>query len=121
MNRVVHFEINAKEPKRAVEFYKSVFGWKIDKWDGPQDYWLASTGDESEPGINGAIMTAGEKSSTVNTIEVESVREYTDKIKKAGGEVVQEITTIPNIGYLAYCADTEGNVFGVMESDEKAT
>ena len=27
---------------------------------------------------------------------------------------------IPGIGWLAYCLDTEGNTFGVMEADEKA-
>ena len=31
MSRVVHFEIPADDPERAVEFYKKVFGWKIDK------------------------------------------------------------------------------------------
>jgi len=121
MHRVIHFEINAKDPKRAVDFYQKVFGWQIDKWDGPQDYWLASTGEETEPGINGAIMSTDENPSTVNTIEVESVADYTDKIKEAGGKVVQKITTIPDIGYFAYCADTEGNIFGVMEPDEKAS
>jgi len=29
MGRVIHFEINANTPKRAVEFYKKVFEWKI--------------------------------------------------------------------------------------------
>ncbi|MGZ7136310.1 MAG: VOC family protein, partial [Methanobacterium sp.] len=38
MPRVVHFEIPADDPERAIEFYKNVFGWKIDKWEGPFDY-----------------------------------------------------------------------------------
>jgi predicted enzyme related to lactoylglutathione lyase len=28
--------------------------------------------------------------------------------------------TIPGHGYFAYCKDTEGNVFGIIESDESA-
>ncbi len=32
MNRVVHFELGAVDPARAVEFYKSVFGWEAQKW-----------------------------------------------------------------------------------------
>ncbi|HPT75026.1 MAG TPA: VOC family protein, partial [Methanomassiliicoccaceae archaeon] len=55
MPRVIHFEIPAEDPERAVEFYKKVFGWKIDKWEGPIDYWLVMTGENDEPGINGAI------------------------------------------------------------------
>jgi predicted enzyme related to lactoylglutathione lyase len=54
--RVIHFEIHADDPKRAVEFYKKVFGWKISKWEGPAEYWLVTTGDDKQPGINGAIM-----------------------------------------------------------------
>jgi predicted enzyme related to lactoylglutathione lyase len=29
MSRIMHFEINADDPDRAVEFYQSAFGWKI--------------------------------------------------------------------------------------------
>jgi uncharacterized protein len=27
---------------------------------------------------------------------------------------------IPGVGYLAYCTDTEGNVFGVLQPDADA-
>ena len=36
MARVVHFELPADDPERAVKFYEGVFGWQIQKWDGPQ-------------------------------------------------------------------------------------
>ena len=55
MARVVHFEIPVDNPDRAVKFYTDVFGWKIEKWEGPIDYWLITTGEENEPGINGAL------------------------------------------------------------------
>jgi catechol 2,3-dioxygenase-like lactoylglutathione lyase family enzyme len=51
MGRGIHFELNADDPERAAQFYRRVFGWTIDKWDGPEDYWLVTTGPESEPGI----------------------------------------------------------------------
>ena len=50
MARVVHFELMAKNPERAVTFYQNVFGWQIHKWDGPVDYWLITSGDDSTPG-----------------------------------------------------------------------
>jgi hypothetical protein len=28
--------------------------------------------------------------------------------------------TIPGVGYLAYCHDTEGNMFGIMQADPAA-
>jgi predicted enzyme related to lactoylglutathione lyase len=118
--RVVHFEIPADDPGRAVKFYEKVFGWKIDKW-GPIDYWLATTGPDNEPGINGAIMTKETQRTTVNTINVSSVDEYAKKIVDAGGKVLTPRTAIPGVGYFSYCVDTEGNVFGIMENDPKAS
>jgi len=44
MPRVVHFEIHADDPQRAANFYQGVFGWDIKKWEGPEDYWLVTTG-----------------------------------------------------------------------------
>ena len=120
MSRVIHFEITADDPGRAVKFYEKVFGWKIDKW-GAMDYWLATTGPDNQPGINGAIMTRETQRTTVNTIDVSSVDEFAKKIVDAGGKVVTPKTAIPGVGYFAYCVDTEGNVFGIMENDTKAS
>ncbi len=76
--RVIHFEIPADDPDRAVAFYKRVFGWKIEKWGGPANYWLVTTGEEKEPGINGAITEKSENvPATTNTISVPS---FDDKI-----------------------------------------
>src|SRR5882762_7349395 len=56
MSRVIHFEIPASDPERASAFYKKVFGWKIEKWPGPMEYWMVTTGAEGAPGINGGLM-----------------------------------------------------------------
>jgi uncharacterized protein len=116
MARVVHFEIPAKDPKRAVEFYKAVFDWDIKKWEGPMDYYLAETGKKSDPGIDGAIMGMdGTAKSTVNTVGVASLDDTVAKIKKAGGKQVTKKDEIPNIGMFCYCEDPEGNLIGVLE------
>jgi len=118
--RVVHFEIPAENPDRAVKFYQTVFDWKIEKWAGPFPYWLVTTGQDNEPGINGAIMEKNSFKTTVNTIDVTSVDESLRKILAAGGKIVMPKGPIPGIGYVAYVADTEGNVFGVFQSDMSA-
>ena len=120
MPRVIHFEIPADDPERGVKFYQKVFGWKINKWDGPQDYWLITTGEKGEPGIDGALMRRMPGATTVNTVDVPSVDEFVQKVIAAGGKVVMPKDTVPGVGYLAYCADTEGNVFGMMQSDPSA-
>ncbi len=120
MPRVVHFEFAADKPERAVKFYQSVFNWKIDKW-GPQEYWLVTTGPDTEPGINGAIMKReGAQAAVINTVGVPSFEESSRKIVKNGGKVITPKMPIPGIGYFAYCQDTEGNVFGIMEADKEA-
>ncbi|HYA32465.1 MAG TPA: VOC family protein [Candidatus Bathyarchaeia archaeon] len=121
MPRVVHFELPADDPKRAIAFYKKVFGWTATKWEGPLDYWLVATGFDDEPGINGAIaprMTAPRV--TTNTISVTSVDEFTKKIEDAGGYIARPKRAVPGQGYLAYCIDTEGNIFGIMGFDPLA-
>ena len=121
MPRVIHFELTADDPERATEFYSKVFGWQIQKWAGPQDYWLITTGEAGTLGIDGAIMRRGDFSAPViNTIDVPSVDEFVAKITANGGSVVAPKMPIPGIGYFAYCKDTEGNVFGVMQSDPSA-
>ncbi len=116
MKRVIHFEIGADDPERAVKFYEDVFGWKIVKWDGPQDYWLTTTGDDNEPGINGAIKhRVDPRQATINTIDVPSIDEFTEKIVTSGGRVFVPKMEIPGVGFHAYCQDTEGNIFGIME------
>jgi predicted enzyme related to lactoylglutathione lyase len=120
MPRVVHFEIPADEPERAVKFYESVFGWKIERWQGPVDYWLVTTGEASEPGIDGGIERRGEGVVTRNIIDVADVDEYARKVEAAGGKVVKPKTPLAGVGWYAYCADTEGNVFGIMQEDPQA-
>ena len=56
MNRVIHFELSMDNPKQAIKFYSDVFGWDSQKWDGPIDYWLVSTGSKDKLGIDGALM-----------------------------------------------------------------
>ncbi len=116
MARVVHFEIAADDPERAVDFYREVFGWKVEKWEGPMDYWLCATGEAGEPGINGAIMRRSDPGqSIVNTIGVASLEESMAKVVERGGTVTSEATDIPGVGRFASCADTEGNAFAMLQ------
>jgi len=121
MPRVVHFEIHADDPMQLADFYQEVFGWSIQKWEGPVDYWLVSTGEEDRPGINGAIThRTAPSESTVNTIDVPSVDEFIERVTSSGGTVVLGKTAIPGVGYMAYCRDPQGNTFGMMEEDPRA-
>src|SRR5277367_2255405 len=121
MSRIVHFELPADNPDRATEFYKKVFGWQFQKWAGPMEYWMITTGPGEQPGINGGLQRRPHPgASTVNTVGVASVDEAVAAIEKNGGKVAVPKMAVPTIGYLAYCVDTEGNTFGIMQSDPAA-
>ena len=126
MPRVVHFEIHAADPDRAVNFYQTLFGWTFQKWEGPMDYWLIVTGPDDQRGINGGLVRRqGEIDGQaviayVCTVDVEDVDASVQTAIDNGGQVALPKMPIPGMGWLAYCKDTEGNIFGMMQNDPNA-
>jgi predicted enzyme related to lactoylglutathione lyase len=119
MNRIVHFEFQAKNPERSMNFFSNVFGWKFQQF-GDQGYWFIITGEEGQ-GINGGIMPSPDgQARTYNTVEVSSVDEYVQKVLENGGEIALPKMAIPGVGYVAYCKDPEGIIFGVYHYDPEA-
>jgi uncharacterized protein len=118
MPRVIHFEFPADRPERAERFYSDVFGWKFTKWEGPTEYWLIDTG--AGPGINGGMLRRQPGMATTNTIGVDSVDEAVRTIVANGGGIAVPKMAIPAVGWLAYCTDPEGNMFGLMQNDPAA-
>lgn len=126
MPRVVHFEIHADDPDRAMKFYNSSLGWEFTKWEGPFEYWLITTGPKEEMGIDGGLLRRmtpidGEAViAYVCTIGVEDLDTTISKVEKNGGTVAIPKDAIPGVGWLAYFKDTEGNIFGAMQPDMSA-
>ena len=126
MSRVTHFEIHASDPERAVNFYQTVLGWQFHKWEGPMPYWLITTGPDDQPGINGGLtQRRGEIDGQaviayVCTVNVDDVDASANTATANGGQIAVPKMAIPGVGWLVYCKDTEGNIFGMMQADEKA-
>ncbi len=117
MPKMIHFEIGVDDPERAVEFYAKAFGWKSQKWEGPMEYWLIDAGSPEEPGINGGFARRTPDSLICNTIGVDNIDVYIDRIEAAGGEIIVPKQLLPGVGWLAYFRDSEGNVLGVIQDD----
>lgn len=135
MNRVVHFEIHATDPERAAAFYRTVFDWDVKEWVIPgvqipneNRYWLATTGADAEPGINGGVMfrrgappVDGQAvNAFVCTIDVASLDEAVQRALDAGATLAVPKMPIKRVGWLAYCKDPEGNIFGMMQNEPEA-
>ena len=129
-NRVVHFEIHAADPQRAMDFYKSVFGWEFPKWMETPPYWGVMTAEEGsqELGINGGLMNrmgAGPADGAavnafVCTVQVDDYDPVHERIIAAGGTVALPKQAIPGMAWQGYYKDTEGNIFGVHHPDLEA-
>ena len=131
MNRVVHFEMQAENPERAIKFYKDVFEWNFEEWKGaPTPYWMVMTADKEskEPGINGGLLSRPAKAppkecgtnAFVCTVLVEHFDEIAKKIETAGGTLAMPKFAIPGMAWQGYFLDTEGNTFGIHQSDTNA-
>lgn len=125
MARIVHFEVHAANPERAVKFYESVFDWKFQHIPSI-DYWMISTG--GGPGIDGGMLRRrGDPpvpGQAVNahmcTIGVDDIDASTKAALEAGATLALPKMAIPNIGHVAYLTDPEGNIFGVFQNDPAA-
>ena len=121
MNRFTHFELATDDLEKTAAFYRDVFDWQIQKWEGPIDYWLVTTGDEGTVGINGGLMpTGGEFRGTINTIEVADIDAAIAKVLAHGGTMVLEKDAIPGVGFQAYFKDNSGIIVGLHQADPNA-
>lgn len=121
MGRVIHFDIAADDPERAITFYESVFDWEITPAPGPIKYWLINTGNDEEPGIDGGLALRDADWQQITCfVDVDDLEDTLAKASAAGGKVFQPKTVIPGVGYVAAIEDTEGNVIGLMERSETA-
>jgi predicted enzyme related to lactoylglutathione lyase len=116
--KVIHFEIPVDDPERGVAFYRTAFGWPLEKW-GPVDYWTTPGGDGE--GIGGALTVRGQEAPAVVVyISVDDIDAALASIEAAGGRRLSERMPIPTVGWMALFQDSEGNRVGVFQSDPDA-
>jgi len=124
MDSVVHFEIPAKDPKRASAFYEKAFGWSLNQYPGVQ-YWMIGTtesdknGMPTKPGaINGGMGKKGFMGldAVTVTIAVSDIDAALATVTKLGGKAHGKKNPVGDMGWSAYFKDTEGNVIGLWQS-----
>ena len=135
-NPIVHFEIPADDVERAQEFYSTVFGWEIEKFDMPpngstqgEPYYAVRTAEVDDqnmikkPGaINGGLMKRSAPGQILtNYVSVESIDAMLEVISSHGGVIVMPKTEIaPGMGWIALFKDTENNIMGLHEEPQKS-
>lgn len=123
-NGRIYFEIQADEPKRAMDFYQQSFGWKFSEIKGlPVEYWTIETGGSRGGLLRRPAKTPPPQCGTnafVCSLEVESFDATAKIITKLGGIVALPKFAVPGTCWQGYFVDPEGNTFGVFEVDENA-
>ncbi len=130
MSRVIHFEIQASDPQRAMAFYCAVFGWTFEDYSQytGSPYWGVITGPDDAMGINGGLLQrpvdppAPEQGTNayVATIGVDDYDVIEAKILDQGGQTALPKMALPGMAWQGYYIDTEGNTFGIHQPDPEA-
>ena len=122
MNCVTRFEIHSPEPSEVIPFYEQVFGWEIERWEGPAEYYLVGIGEEyGTDGIGGGILKSKSgESRTINTVQVDSIDECLERVVKYDGLVVVPKTVVPGVGWAAYVTDPDGTLINLFHFDRSA-
>jgi predicted enzyme related to lactoylglutathione lyase len=114
---MVHLEIPAGDTAKAREFWGSLFGWEFQDYsDSPTEYHMARIDDSSGSAIYGAD---GDARGTRVYFDVDDINAGRERVNELGGEA-GEAMPVPTMGWFALCKDTEGNDFGLWQTDPSA-
>jgi predicted enzyme related to lactoylglutathione lyase len=125
-SNLAFFAVHADDLPRAQRFYEKVFGWKFQAW-GPPGFFLIATGDESDPGIPGALqqrheLVPGQRMNGYEcTIAVADVDAAAAAVTANGGKVILAKCEIPTVGWLIKALDPEGNVVCIKQPADNTT
>ena len=120
---VGHFEIPARDPERAAEFFRRAFGWRAETvtWDGPAYVKLRSPADGSERAIQGGLLAAAaagfDQPLPVLHLSEGTLEECLARVEAAGGAVVESPRPVGELGRFARFCDPEGHAWGVWSAD----
>src|ERR1044071_2067324 len=116
--RFVWYEQLAKDPKKAIDFYTRVVGWKTQPFKEGEDYvmWVGGQGPL------GGVMKLPDESAKMGTpphwmahVQVDDVDAQAAHAPKLGGKIWKEPTDIPTVGRFAVIADPQGASLSIFK------
>ena len=110
---IVHFEIMGRDGEKLQEFYRQLFGWKINA--AMPGYGLVEPGiGAPEGGVGGGVGTDAAPRVTVY-VQVVDLNETLAKAESLGGKKVMEPADVPGGPTIAQFTDPEGNLIGLVK------
>jgi len=108
-----YMEIAADDAERAQGFWSSLFGWEFRSQPGELPYAMAQAEDL------GIGLYKGEQPGLWPYFYVDDLDTNAESVEKLGGKI-RDRGPVPGMGWFARCEDTEGNRFGLFQTDETA-
>jgi predicted enzyme related to lactoylglutathione lyase len=113
---ISHIEFPADDTERAKRFYGDLFGWQFQSFEGsPTEYHMVRFSEDT----GGAIYESPEGPSTIVYYDVDDIETGRKRVQELGGDA-DEARPVPGMGRFAHCTDTEGNRFGLWQTDPSA-
>ncbi len=119
MNAVAWFDIYVNDLNRAVAFYETVLGQKLEEIVDPtgQSQMMSFSTDMNSYGASGALTKSEHAApgvgGTVVYFAAKDCAVEASRVAGAGGIVVRPKFSIGEFGWVTLCQDTEGNMFGL--------
>lgn len=112
---VVHWEIGGHNLEVLEDFYAKAFGWAIR--EGGSGYRLV---DPADGGLGGGLMRAGKQMPPYVTVyvQVDDLQAELKAISDLGGTPLVPPTQIDERMSFALFRDPEGNIMGLLRTDE---
>ena len=114
---IVHFELPAENADRAQQFWTTLWGWQFQDSGMPgMDYRMAQASDTLGAAISQSEHPQGYPNVYFDTDDINAT---VTKVRGLGGTADDKLP-VPGMGWFAMCKDTEGNAFGLWQSDSSA-
>jgi uncharacterized protein len=115
--KMVHFEIPSGDTARARGFWGGLFGWEFSDYEGPVEYHMA----QIDEGSGVAVYPSEEGGGAPRLyFDVDDIGAGGEQVRTLGGEA-GEAMPVPGMGWFSQCKDTEGNEFGLWQTDPSAS
>ena len=116
-------EFHVRDLERVRQFYWAVFGWDILDAGEAGDKQSVSLTTFKLPADNRFILEPFESESeglipegVLFRVKVTSIPETLSRIALWEGKIILTDLVLPGKGLMAYCKDTEGNLFGIIQT-----
>jgi predicted enzyme related to lactoylglutathione lyase len=119
-NPFVHVELHTKDIAKAKSFYGQLFGWKLEDMPMPGGgaYTLIGVGE----GTGGGMMNDVESKAPPHWLAyvgVDDIKAATEKAKKLGATIVQDVLQVGDFGWMSVIRDPTGAHLALWKSNPK--